>query len=125
MATNWFETITKTLEGKKRYNECKARMRQLPGGYRTAIEGVERYLTYSGLISDGDVLVKMLEDLVDLFEQGVANGTPVREIVGDNPVEFSDAFLQNYADGQWIQKERARLNDTIDRAAEDETKDAR
>jgi DNA-binding ferritin-like protein (Dps family) len=44
----------------------------------------------------------MLEDLADLFEQGAASGTPVREIVGEDPVEFADAFLRNYPEGQWM-----------------------
>ena len=47
-------------------------------------------------------MLSMLEDLVDLFEQSAASGTPVREIVGDDPVEFADAFLRNYPQGQWI-----------------------
>ncbi|MFI6793991.1 hypothetical protein [Streptosporangium canum] len=30
----------------------------------------------------------MFEDLADLFEQAAADGTPIREIVGEDPVEF-------------------------------------
>lgn len=46
------------------------------------------------------------------------HGTPIRAIVGDNPVEFVETFLQNYAEGQWINKERKRLIDAIDRIAD-------
>lgn len=59
----------------------------------------------------------MLEDLADLFERAAADETPVRAIVGDDPVEFAEEFLQNYSEGQWINKERARLTTAIDRAA--------
>jgi DNA-binding ferritin-like protein (Dps family) len=38
----------------------------------------------------------MLEDLADLFEQGAADGTPLRDVVGEDPVEFAEAFLANY-----------------------------
>ena len=38
---------------------------------------------------DGDSAVTMLEDLADLFEQAAADGTPIREIVGDDPVDSS------------------------------------
>jgi DNA-binding ferritin-like protein (Dps family) len=38
----------------------------------------------------------MLEDLADLFEQAAANGIPIRGIVGQDPVEFAEAFLRNY-----------------------------
>ena len=72
---------------------------------------------YFGGITKGDVLVKMTEDLIDLFEQSAAIGTPIRAIVGEDPVEFVETFLENYADGRWINKERKRLIDTIDRVA--------
>ena len=98
MAAGWIEKITGSLEQKKQYWEYKARVKQLPENYRTAIEALERYLTYFGMIADGDT-------------------TPIRAIVGDDPVEFAEAFLQNYSGGQWINKERARLRATIDRAA--------
>ena len=63
----------------------------------------------------------MLEDLVDLFEQSAANGTPIREIVGEDPVEFVEAFVRNYPEGQWIIRERERLTNAIERAAGEAT----
>ena len=105
---------------KKRWWAHRERVKQLPTSYRTAIEALERYLTYFGGVSRGDVLMTMLEDLADLFEQSAANDTPIRAIVGDDPVEFAETFVRNYADGQWINKERARLTEAIDRAAEGE-----
>ncbi|BCG76689.1 hypothetical protein [Mesorhizobium sp. 113-3-3] len=60
-----------------------------------------------------------LENLADICDQSAANGTPVRAIVGQDPVGFAEAFLQNYLEGQWINKERKRLTDAIDRAAGD------
>lgn len=117
MANGWIEQITGSIEQKKRYCQYKARAEQLPENYRTAIAALDRYLMYFGSISKGDTLVTMLEDLADLFEQSAANGTPVRAIVGEDPVEFAETFLQNYAEGQWINKERKRLVDAIDRVA--------
>jgi DNA-binding ferritin-like protein (Dps family) len=64
-------------------------------------------------------MMKMLDDLADLFEQSAADGTPIRAIVGDDPVEFAEAFLQNYSEGQWINRERERLTKAIDSAAGD------
>ena len=62
------------------------------------------------------VAMQMMEDLADLFEQSAANGTPIREIVGEDPVEFIETFLQNYEEGRWINKERERLIKTIEQA---------
>ena len=117
MATGWIEQVTGSLEQKKRYRQYKARTKQLPANYRSAVDALERYLMYFGSITRGETLVSMLEDLADLFEQSAANGTPIREIVGEDPVEFAETFLQNYSEGQWINKERERLTSAIDRAA--------
>jgi len=110
-------SISKMIDEKRRYRQYKARARQLPANYHTAIDALERYLMYFGAITKGDTLLSMLEDLADLFEQSAANGTPIRAVVGDDPVEFAEAFLQNYSEGQWINKERERLTSAIDRVA--------
>lgn len=112
--------ITRMIDEKRRWRRYKARKEQLPGSYRAATDALERYLTYFGAIVKGDVLMSMLEDLADLFEQSAASGTPVRAVVGEDPVEFAEAFLQNYSEGQWIKKERERLTTAIDRVAGDE-----
>jgi len=114
MAMGWIEQVTGSLEQKKQYRQYKARAKQLPANYRTAVEALERYLTYFGAITKGETLVKMLEDLADLFEQSAASGTPVREVVGEDPVEFAETCLQNYSEGQWINKERKRLTQAIE-----------
>lgn len=120
MPKHWFETVTGSLNDKRRWRAYKARKAALPDDYRTAIDGVERYLLHAGAISDGGVLMRMLEDLSDLFDAAAADGTAVRDIVGHDPVEFADTFLQNYRDGQWAAKERQRLIDAVDDAVGDE-----
>jgi DNA-binding ferritin-like protein (Dps family) len=120
MAPKWIEMVTGSLEEKKQYKRDKARIKALPPTYRGAAEAVERYLMYAGGIAKGDVLVRMYSDLVDLFEESAANGTPIRGIVGDDPVEFVEAFVANYSDGSWISKERTRLNRAIEDAEKEE-----
>lgn len=119
MTAGWIERITGSFEDKKRWRRYKARKEGLPTSYRTAIDGIERYIMYAGAIVKGDVLLQMFEDLADLIEQAAADGIPIRDLVGDDPVEFADTFAQNYSDGQWINKERQRLTDAIDQAAEE------
>ncbi|WP_433775311.1 DUF1048 domain-containing protein [Microbacterium sp. gxy059] len=60
--------------------------------------------------------MQAFEDLADLFEQASADGTPVREVVGDDPVDFAESFAANYGEAGWIGRERRRLNEAIDRA---------
>lgn len=122
MAARWIEFVTGSLEDKKRWRAYKARVRQLPTSYRTAVEGVERYLMYTGPDADADQLVQMVDDLADLFERAAADGTPVRTIVGDDPTEFVEAFKSNYGLGSWMSKEQRRLNDAIERAESEESR---
>jgi DNA-binding ferritin-like protein (Dps family) len=120
MATKWIEKVVGPFEQKRRYREYKARTERLPASYHTAIDALQRYSYYFGYgTAEGGL--SMLEDLVDLFEQSAANGTPVRAVVGEDPVEFAEAFLRNYPEGQWISRERERLTGAIERAAEEDT----
>jgi DNA-binding ferritin-like protein (Dps family) len=108
--------ISKVIGDKKRWRQYKARTKQLPPPYRTAIDGIERYLMYAGPGGDGEGWATMLEDLADLFEQSAVDGTPIRDVVGDDPVEFVETFVQNYPEGQWRLRERKRLVSAIERA---------
>ena len=117
--TTFIEKIIGDIGDKRRWRQYKMRTKQLPANYRTAVEALERYLTYFGAITKGDILMSMLEDLADLFEQAAADRTQIRALVGDDPVEFAETFLANYSEGQWINKERKRLNDAIDSVARD------
>ena len=112
--------ISKVIGEKRRWRQYKARTRRLPANYRAAIEAVERYLMYAGGRGDGAGWASMLEDLADLFEQSAADGTPIREIVGEDPVDFVEAFLQNYDKGGWVTREREKLTNAIKRAEGEE-----
>ena len=108
--------VTGWVEQQRRYRQYRARAEQLPATYCAAIYALEQYTLFFGP-GTGDSLLSMLDDLADLFEQAVANQTPVRELVGDDPVEFADTFLRNYPEGRWISRERERLTHAINRAA--------
>jgi DNA-binding ferritin-like protein (Dps family) len=110
--------IAKVIGPKRRWREYKARVRRLPPNYRTAVDAIERYLMHF-VPADGDSAASMFDDLADLFEQAAADGTPIREIVGEDPVEFIEAFVQNYSEGGYAPaRERKRLTDAIARAEE-------
>ena len=116
MVAKWIEAVTGSLEQKKQYRKDKARIDGLPEPYAAAAKAMHRYLLYYGGVTDGDTLITMFGDLADLWERAAVDGTPVREIVGDDPVEFAETFAQAYAGRQWIDKERARLNKAIEDA---------
>jgi len=122
MAAKWIEALTGSLEQKKQYKQDKARIDGLPEPYATAAKAMHRYFMYYGGITDGDTLTTMFGDLADLWERAAADGTPVRDIVGTDPVDFAEIFAQAYGGTRWIDKERSRLVQAIDDAEREERK---
>lgn len=117
----YLELVTGPLEEKKRWRQYKARVKGLPGNYRTAVEAMERYLMHFGP-ADGAGAMTMYEDLMELFERSAADATPIRDIFGDDPVEFVEAFMANYPLGQYRTRERNRFTSAIERAAQEDRK---
>jgi DNA-binding ferritin-like protein (Dps family) len=111
--------FSKVIGDKRRWRAYKARVRQLPPDYRTAVEAIERYLMHFGPV-DGDSAASVFEDVADLFEQAAADGTPIRQVVGEDPVEFVDALVRNYAKGGYVDRERQRLVDAIESVEREE-----
>ena len=121
MAAKWIELVTGSLEQKKQYRQDKARIEALPEPYAAAAKALQRYLMYYAGVTDGGTILKMFGDHADLWERAAADGTPVRAIVGDDPVEFAETFAQAYSGKQWIDKERARLVKAIEDAERGES----
>lgn len=116
MAARWIELATGSLEQKKQYKRYKARIDALPEPYGTVARALQRYFMYYGGVTDGQTSVTMFGDFADLWERAAADGTPVRAIVGADPVEFAETFAQAYIGKHWIDKERARLTKAIEAA---------
>lgn len=116
----YLEKVTGSIEDKKRWRRFRARIRNLPVNYRTVVEAIERYLMQFGP-GDGTGWASMYEDLITLFEQSAADGTPIREIVGEDPVEFIETFMQNYPEGRWRTREKERFISAVERAAGEDT----
>ena len=111
---------SKVIDGKRRWRHYKAGTRQHPENYRTAVAALPRYLMYFVPV-DGDNAASMFEDFADLFEPAAADGTPIRDIVGEDPVEFVEAFVQNYSKGGHVPtRARERLTSAIERAEEED-----
>lgn len=117
MAGKWIEALTGSLEQKKQYKQHMARIEALPKAYADAVKALNRYFMYYGVISDGDTLTTMIGDHTDLWERAAVDGISVRDVVGNDPIEFAEAFVRAYVHKEWIDKERLRLTKAIDAAA--------
>ncbi|MQY30512.1 DUF1048 domain-containing protein [Nocardia aurantia] len=110
----FIEKVIGDLGEKRRWWSYKTRVKQLAEPYRTVAAAFERYLMYSGA---GGGSMSLFEDLTELFEQSAADRTPIRDVVGDDPVEFIEAFARNYEEESWRNRERTRLLNAIEQAA--------
>lgn len=118
--TMWIEKLTGSLEQKRQYKQYRARIEALPEPYRSAAKALQRYFMYNAGMVDPDTVLKMEADFVELWEGAAADSTPIRTIVGDDPVEFAEAFVSAYSGEHWIDKERERLKKAIDSAVSDD-----
>ena len=73
-----------------------------------------------GGVNDADSITSLFGDVIDIFERAAADGTPIRDIVGEDPVEFADALIRNYQQTGYVAKEQARLTGAIDKAVEEQ-----
>lgn len=105
------ENIFKKLVGdKKEYREYKERVAKLPHDYSVAYSAIERYM-YN--FAAGDGIMKVIYDGLSIFEQAAADQAPLKDVVGENPVEFAADLMSNYPEQMWIVKQQDKLRKTI------------
>lgn len=91
--------IQDIIEGKKQWRAHMARVKALPPDYQIVYKEMQRYLFKVGPIglADGD----LLPGIVGFFEEGVADGKGVLELIGSDVAAFCDGLVQDsptYAD---------------------------
>ena len=91
--------IQDIIEGKKQWRAHVARVKALPPDYQIVYKEMQKYLFKVGPIdlADGDLLA----GIVDFFEEGVAAGKGVLELVGNDVAAFCDDLIKDartYAD---------------------------
>jgi DNA-binding ferritin-like protein (Dps family) len=92
-------SIRDIIEGKKQWRAHTARIKALPPDYQIVYKEMQRYLFKVGPVdlSDG----RLLSGIVDFFEEGVAAGKGVIELIGNDIAAFCDGLIKNsptYAD---------------------------
>ncbi len=92
-------SIHDIIEGKKQWRAHMARVKALPPDYQIVYKEMQRYYFKVGPVDllDGS----LLSGIVDFFEEGVAAGRGVLELVGDDVAAFADELIKDsrtYAD---------------------------
>lgn len=91
--------IQDIIEGKKQWRAHMARVKALPPDYQIVYKEMQKYLFKVGPIDlpDGG----LLPGIIDFFEEGVAAGRGVLELVGNDVAAFCDDLIKDsrtYAD---------------------------
>jgi DNA-binding ferritin-like protein (Dps family) len=89
---DFLKKIIGDLGEKKEWNAMEARAKALPDDYRVVYNGVKQYF-WSGA-GPLDSSMDIFKGLLDLFEEGTANGKRVLEITGDDVAAFCDELLR-------------------------------
>ncbi|MFB4315842.1 DUF1048 domain-containing protein [Actinomadura sp. 21ATH] len=85
--------IRDIIEGKKQWRAHMARVKALPPDYQIVYKEIQKYLFKVGPV---DLLEgTLLSDMLDFFEEGVASGRGVLELIGDDVAAFCDDLIKD------------------------------
>ncbi|MBE1489311.1 DUF1048 domain-containing protein [Plantactinospora soyae] len=91
--------IQDIIEGKKQWRAHVARVKALPRDYQIVYKEIQRYFFKVGPVGLADGT--LLSGIVDFFEEGVADGKGVLELIGNDVAAFCDDLVKDsrtYAD---------------------------
>ena len=85
--------IQDIIEGKKQWRAHLARVKVLPPDYQIVYKEMQKYLFKVGPtdLADGN----LLPGIVDFFEEGVAAGKGVLELIGPDVAAFCDDLIKD------------------------------
>ncbi|MCG7344733.1 DUF1048 domain-containing protein [Sporosarcina sp. ACRSL] len=108
-----FEKIIGSLDDKREWKAMEARAKALPSEYRNVYSAIKKYLWTSGSPSDWKECSRIFGGILDLFEEGAAEGKKVTDLTGKDVATFCDELVKDTK--TWRDKYRTKLNDTIGR----------
>jgi DNA-binding ferritin-like protein (Dps family) len=86
--------IKKIIEGKREYKRQMARVEAMPEDYRHVFKKIQSHMWMFAAGSGYDMM-KIHYDLLELFEEGAANGKGVLEITGEDVASFCGELMRS------------------------------
>lgn len=86
-------SIQDIVEGKKQWRAHVARVKALPPDYQIVYKEMQKYLFKVGPV--GLAEGGLLPGIIDFFQEGVAEGKGVLELVGSDVAAFSDGLIKD------------------------------
>lgn len=90
---NYFN-IKKMVESKREYRQQMARVKALPEDYQYVFKKIQQHM-WMFAAGAGYDMMKIHYDLIELFEEGAADGKHVLEITGEDVAAFCDELLRS------------------------------
>ncbi|GAB3069204.1 DUF1048 domain-containing protein [Virgibacillus ainsalahensis] len=110
---SFIEKIIGNLDDKRKWKAMEARAEALPSEYCNAYNAIKKYMWTSGGPTDWKEISRIFGGILDLFEEGAAEGKKVTDLTGDDVAAFCDELLKDTK--TWMDRYRAKLNNTISR----------
>lgn len=90
---NYFN-IRKIIKSKQEHKQQMARVAALPEDYQYVFKEIQSYM-WKFASGAGYDMMKVQYGLIELFEEGAAEGKPVLEVTGEDVAAFVDELLKN------------------------------
>ncbi|MFD1020917.1 DUF1048 domain-containing protein [Thalassobacillus hwangdonensis] len=110
---SFLEKIIGSIEDKREWRAMEARAKALPSEYHNAYKAIQKYMWTTGGPSEWKDVHRIFSGILDLFEQGAAEGKKVTDLTGEDVAAFCDDLVRE--EKTWTDKYRTRLNDTVKR----------
>ncbi|PGT83870.1 DUF1048 domain-containing protein [Bacillus sp. AFS040349] len=110
---NIIEKMIGSLEDKREWRAMEARAKALPSEYHHAYKAIQKYMWTTGGPTDWKECSRIFNGIIDLFEEGAAEGKKVTDLTGEDVASFCDELVKDTK--TWSDKYRTKLNDTIGR----------
>ncbi|WP_423363887.1 DUF1048 domain-containing protein [Mycoplasma sp. P36-A1] len=105
------EATKRMKHDKKEYKKYVARVEKLPKDYHFVYKQIEKYLWEFSDFT-GENTLNSLNDLLNMFEEGVLDNRDVYDITGEDVAEFAENIVKATSNS-WIEKRKEKLNKNI------------
>ena len=102
--------ISKIKKSKREYNQQMQRVKALPEDYQYVFKKIQNHM-WQFAAGSGYDMMEVHYGLIDLFEEGAANGKSVLEVTGEDVAAFVDELLKNAR--TYTEDWRTKLNHEI------------
>ena len=91
---DYYFNISKMIKSKREYKQQMVRVNALPKDYQYVFKEIQSHM-WQFVSGAGYDMMEVQYGLIDLFEEGVAEGKSVLEVTGEDVAGFVDELLKN------------------------------